>query len=99
MSNVATVWVMPCFNMSVPHVHKGKSSENPNGLLTALTSSALNTCGMNWNTNCEPGLIAQDQCPDFTNALLIEWNQPPAARFQHLAESLPRRGKLFIAVY
>ena len=29
---------------------------------------------------------------DLTNALVAEWKQVPAAMFQHLLESLPRRG-------
>ena len=29
--------------------------------------------------------------PDLTNALVAEWKQVPAAMFQHLVESLPRR--------
>jgi hypothetical protein len=29
--------------------------------------------------------------PDFTNALVAEWKQVPAAMFQHLVESLSRR--------
>ncbi len=28
----------------------------------ALTSTPSNTLGMNWNANCEPGLITQHQC-------------------------------------
>ena len=28
---------------------------------------------------------------DFTNALVAEWKQVPAAMFQHLVESLPRK--------
>ena len=56
---------------------------------------------MNWNADCEPGLIAQHQCPtsvpELTNALAAEWNQVPAAMFQHLVESLPRRVEAGIA--
>ena len=32
--------------------------KNLTGLHRALTSSPLNTFGMNWNADCEPGLIA-----------------------------------------
>jgi hypothetical protein len=35
--------------------------------------------------------------PDLTNALVAEWKQVPAAIFQHLVESLPRRGVAVIA--
>ena len=35
--------------------------------------------------------------PDLTNALVAEWNQVPAAMFQHLVESLPRRVQAVIA--
>ena len=34
--------------------------------------------------------------PDFTNALVAEW-KVPAAMFQHLVESLPRRAEAVIA--
>ena len=32
-----------------------------------------------------------------TNALVVEWKQVPAAMFQHLVESLPRRVEAVIA--
>ena len=35
--------------------------------------------------------------PDLTNALVTEWKQVPAAMFQHLVESLPRRVEAVIA--
>ncbi|KAM9473079.1 transcription activator BRG1-like [Salvelinus alpinus] len=35
--------------------------------------------------------------PDLTNALMAEWKQVPAAMFQHLVESLPRRVEAVIA--
>ena len=35
--------------------------------------------------NCPPSV------PDLTDALVAEWKQIPAAMFQHLVESLPRR--------
>ena len=35
--------------------------------------------------------------PDLTNALVAEWKQVPAAMFQHLVESLPRRVEAVIA--
>nr|ACN11475.1 Transposable element Tcb1 transposase [Salmo salar] len=46
---------------------------------------------------CEPGLIAQRHCPT-SLMLVVEWKQVPAAMFQHLVESLPRREKAIIAV-
>ena len=36
----------------------------------ALTSTPLNTFGMNWNVDCEPGLIAQHRCP---TSLVLLW--------------------------
>jgi hypothetical protein len=33
--------------------------KNLTGLHRALTSTPSNTFGINWNTDCEPGLIAQ----------------------------------------
>jgi hypothetical protein len=35
--------------------------------------------------------------PDLINALLAEGNQVPAAMFQHIVESLPRRVEAVIA--
>ena len=35
--------------------------------------------------------------PDLTNALVAEWKQVPAAMFQHLVGSLPRRVEAVIA--
>jgi hypothetical protein len=35
--------------------------------------------------------------PDLTNAFVAEWKQVPAAMFQHLVESLPRRVEAVIA--
>ena len=35
---------------------------------------------------------------DLTNALVAEWKQVPAVKFQHLMESLPRRVEAVIAV-
>ena len=71
--------------------------ENMTGMHRALTSTPSNTFEINWNTDCEPGLITQHQLPDLTNALVAEWKQVPAAMFQHLVESLPRRVEAVIA--
>jgi hypothetical protein len=35
--------------------------------------------------------------PELTNALVAEWKEVPAAMFQHLVESLPRRMEAVIA--
>ena len=64
------------------------------GLSTALTSTPSKTFGINWNADCEPGLIVQHQCP---TSLMAEWKEVPAAMFQHLVESLPRRVEAVIA--
>ena len=70
--------------------------KNLTGLHRALTSTPSNTFGMNWNTNLEPGLIAQHQC--LTSLMLVtEWKQVPTAMFQHLVESHPRRVEAVIA--
>ena len=84
--------------------------KNLTGLHRALTSTPSNTFGspihrhkcvksnggMNWNGDCEPGLIVQHQCT--TSLMLVaEWKQEPAAMFQRLVESLPRRVEAVIA--
>jgi hypothetical protein len=60
-------------------VHKARSIlkwfveigvEEPDGLHRALTSTPSNTFGMNWNPDCEPGLIAQHHCP---TSLMLLW--------------------------
>ena len=62
------------------------------GLHRALASTLSNTFGMNWITDCKPGLIAHHQFS--TSQMLLwlnEWKQVPATMSQHLLESLPRR--------
>jgi hypothetical protein len=44
--------------------------KNLTGLHIALTSTLLNTFWLNWNADCEPGLIAQHQCP---TSLMLLW--------------------------
>jgi hypothetical protein len=44
--------------------------KNLTGLHRALTSTPSNTYGMNWNADCEPGLIAQHHCP---TSLMLLW--------------------------
>ena len=69
---------------------------NLTGLHRALPSTPSNTFGINWNADCEPGLIAQHQCP--TSLMLVAgWKQVPAAMFQHLVKSLHRRVEAVIA--
>ena len=71
--------------------------KNLTGLLHgALISTPSNIFGMNWNADCEPGLIAQHKCPNVL-ILVAEWKQVPAAMFQHLVESLPKRVEAVIA--
>ena len=41
--------------------------------------------------------IRPTSAPDLTNALVAEWMQVPAAMFQHLVVSLPRRVEVVIA--
>jgi hypothetical protein len=49
--------------------------KNLTGLHRALTSTPSITFGMNWNSNCEPGLITQHQCP--TSLMLLWLNGSP----------------------
>ena len=66
-SNLATVWgkTLSCFSMS-PCTKQGPYR---NGLSRSVWKNwtglhrALTSFGMNWNTDCEPGLVAQHQCP------------------------------------
>jgi hypothetical protein len=44
--------------------------KNLTGLHRVLTSTPLNTFGMNWNADCEPGPITQHQCP---TSLMLLW--------------------------
>jgi hypothetical protein len=59
------------FQLDNAHVHKASLYRNGllrfvwknlTGLHRALTSTLSNTFGMNWNTDCKPGLISQHQC-------------------------------------
>ena len=84
---MATVWETVLFQHGNAPVHKVRSIQkwfvdfmwnNLTGLHRALTSTPSNTFGMNWNADCEPGLIAQTSVPDVTNALVAEWKQVPS---------------------
>ena len=100
-SVLPTLWnslgnAISCFSMTMPPCtkrgpyRKGLSRsvcKNLTGLHRALTSTPSNTFGMNWPNR-------PTQCP---NALVAEWEQVPAAMFQHLVESLPRRMEAVIA--
>ena len=59
------------------------------GLHRALTPTSFNTFGMNWNAARSDHLTSVSL--DLTNAPRTEWEQIPAASFQKLVESLPRR--------
>ena len=43
----------------------------------AMTSTPLNTFGMNWKADCEPGLIAQHQCPTSIMLLWLNGSKSP----------------------
>ena len=68
------------FSMTTPPgMHKARPYRNVlqrsawknwTSLHRALTSFASNTFGMNWNADCEPGLIAQHQC---LTSLMLLW--------------------------
>ena len=76
---------LSCFSMTMPPCSKRGPYRNGlwrtvwknlTGLHRALTSTPLNTFGMNWNTDCEPGLIAKHQC--LTSLMLVvEWKKSP----------------------
>jgi hypothetical protein len=50
----------------------GKTWNNLTGLHRALTSTPSNTFGMNWNADCKPSLITQQQRP--TSQMLMWLN-------------------------
>ena len=51
--------------------------KNLTGLQRALTSTPLNTFRRNWNGDCEPGLIAQHQCPTSPMLLWLNGSKSP----------------------
>ena len=57
---------------------------NLTGMHTALISAPSSTVGKNWNENCEPDFLVQQQC-------LNKWKQILTKALQNLMESLPRR--------
>jgi hypothetical protein len=63
---------LSCFSITMPPCTKRGPYRN-GGLHRALTSTPSNTFGMNWNTDCEPCLIHQHQCP--TSPMLFKSNQ------------------------
>jgi hypothetical protein len=96
---------LSCFSMTLPPCTKQGPYKNDlsrlvwknwTGLHRALTSIPSNIFGMNWNADCEPGLIAQHPCRT-SLMLMAEWKQVPTSMFQHLVESLPRRVETVIA--
>uniref|UniRef100_A0A0E9Q6D7 Uncharacterized protein n=1 Tax=Anguilla anguilla TaxID=7936 RepID=A0A0E9Q6D7_ANGAN len=62
---------------------------NLTGLQGALTLTPPNAFGMHWNADCKPALLANISAPT--------WKRIPAATFQNLVESLPRRVEAVIA--
>jgi hypothetical protein len=56
----------------------------------SIQKSIQNLTGLHRALTSTPSKV-----PDLTNALVAEWKQVPAAMFQHLVESLPRRGTCF----
>ena len=70
---------LSCFSMTMPRVQSEVHTEivlsrsvlkNWTGLHRALTSTPSNTFGINWNADCEPGLITQHQC---STSLMLLW--------------------------
>lgn len=61
--------MVPCIKKNVFPTVEWK---NFKGLHSALTSTPSNTVGMNWDTDCEPGLITEHQWP--TSQMLLGGN-------------------------
>ena len=51
--------------------------KNLTGLHRALTSTSSNAFEINWNADCEPGLIAQHQCPTSLMPLWLNGSKSP----------------------
>ena len=85
---------LSCFSIAMPPctkrgLYRNCSSrsvwKNLTGLHRTLTSTPSSSFGMNWNANCEPGLIAQHHC---LTSLMLLWlmeaspcsNVPPSSR-------------------
>ena len=69
---------LSCFSMTMPPCTKRgpyrndlsrSVQKNLTGLHRALTSTPFNTFGLNWNADCEPGLIAQNH----SCSLMLLW--------------------------
>ena len=100
---VATVWgkTLSCFSMTMPPCTKLGPYRN------SLSRSVWkNLTGLPWPQPHQTPLgwigmptVSQDSTsvPNLTNALVAEWKQVPAAMFQYLVESLPRRVGAVIA--
>ena len=54
-------------------------------------SPDLNSIEHLWNELERRLRVRPTSAPDLTNVLVAQWTQVPAAMFQHLVESLPRR--------
>lgn len=58
--------VLSCFSMiMIPDAQGKVSTEIVYWDGRNLTATQLNTCAMNWNADCKPDLIAQQQCLAF----------------------------------
>ena len=77
---------LSCFSMTMPPcTRRGPYRndllrsvwKNSTGLHRALTSTPSNTFGMNWNTDCEPHLMAQYQCPTSLMHLWLNGSKSP----------------------
>ena len=96
---------LSCFSMTCP-VHKAKSNQKwfveigVEELDWPAQSPDLNPIEHLWD-ELERRLRTRSNRPTFvpnlTRALVVEWKQVPAAMFQHLVESLPRRVEAVIA--
>lgn len=51
--------------------------------------SQVNTFGMNWNTDCEPGLSLLNISVGPHSGLVCEWQEIPATRFWTIVERKP----------
>jgi hypothetical protein len=97
---------LPCFSMTIPPCTKWGPYRNAlsrsvwrnlTGLHRALTSTPSKTFAMNWNSDCEPGLIAEHQWLISLMTLWLNGSKSPQQCSSGSSGKPPRRVEAVIS--
>ena len=94
---VFIVWQYPCAE-SIIHKHFLLCFwfcwRDLAGLHRTLTPALSNASGVNWNTSCEPGLIAHHQCPPSLMLLWLNGSKSPQQGSKIFLKAFPEEWRL-----